>query len=213
MDVLHSEVYRGYLIEIMPDDDPESPRKYDNVGTMVCWHSRYNLGDEQPKFDSREWLRSLAESAVNVNSIDDVPDEHIQRILDKHYVILPLYLYDHSGITMRCSAFSCPWDSGQVGYIYCSVVKAQEEFPGTREESIAKARNCLEQEVKVYDSYLTNSYVGYRITRKGNETGSCWGFESQDYGLEEARREVSSHIKYRREKERKRVENGGHVCI
>ena len=29
-------------------------------------------------------------------------------------VILPLYLYDHSGITMNTCGFSCPWDSGQV---------------------------------------------------------------------------------------------------
>jgi len=34
------------------------------------------------------------------------------------YVILPLYLYDHGGITMSTGAFSCPWDSGQVGWIY-----------------------------------------------------------------------------------------------
>jgi hypothetical protein len=33
-------------------------------------------------------------------------------------VILPLYLYDHGGITISCSPFSCPWDSGQVGWIY-----------------------------------------------------------------------------------------------
>ena len=37
-------------------------------------------------------------------------------------VILPLYLYDHSGITMNTCGFSCPWDSGQVGWIYASAM-------------------------------------------------------------------------------------------
>ena len=30
------------------------------------------------------------------------------------------FIYDHSGITMNTTGFSCPWDSGQVGWIYCS---------------------------------------------------------------------------------------------
>ena len=36
-----------YLLQVMYDDEPLNPRTdYDNFGKMVCWHSRYNLGDE-----------------------------------------------------------------------------------------------------------------------------------------------------------------------
>lgn len=36
-----------FLLQIMYDDEPMNPRTdYDNFGHMVCWHSRYNLGDE-----------------------------------------------------------------------------------------------------------------------------------------------------------------------
>jgi hypothetical protein len=41
---------------ITTDIDPESPREWDNFGAMYCWHSRYNLGDEQPQADPDEWL-------------------------------------------------------------------------------------------------------------------------------------------------------------
>ena len=29
-------------------------------------------------------------------------------------IVQPLYLYDHGGITMNTTGFSCSWDSGQV---------------------------------------------------------------------------------------------------
>ena len=32
--------------------------------------------------------------------------------------ILPLYLYDHSGLTMSTNDFGDRWDSGCVGFIY-----------------------------------------------------------------------------------------------
>jgi len=31
---------------IMYDPEPVNPREWDNLGTMVCFHKRYNLGDE-----------------------------------------------------------------------------------------------------------------------------------------------------------------------
>ena len=33
-------------------------------------------------------------------------------------VIKPIYMYDHSGQTIRLTPFGDPWDSGVCGYIY-----------------------------------------------------------------------------------------------
>jgi len=33
-------------LEIEQDSSPESPRTWDNLGTMVCFHKRYDLGDD-----------------------------------------------------------------------------------------------------------------------------------------------------------------------
>jgi len=33
------------VLEIFQDENPESPRSWDNMGTMVCFHERYSLGD------------------------------------------------------------------------------------------------------------------------------------------------------------------------
>lgn len=131
--------------------DPEDGRKdRDNLGRMVCWHGRYNLGDEQPGGDPREWER------------ENVP---------KDSVSLNLYLLDHSGITMSCEDFNDQWDSGQVGIIFAPPEKIKEEYGDLSPESCEKARGVMRSEVKLYDQYLRGSVWGYEF---GED--SCWDF-------------------------------------
>jgi hypothetical protein len=83
---------------------------------------------------------------------------------------------------MNTSGFSCPWDSGQVGFIYISLEKAREEYNWKR---ITKERReflekILRAEVTEYDYYLTGSVYGFNITREDEDeevyVDSCWGF-------------------------------------
>ena len=147
--------------QILQDTDYTNPRTdYDQVGTMYCEHSRYTLGDEG------------AEHPKNLDVIAS----------------LPLYLYDHSGITMSTSPFSCPWDSGCVGLIYIAKADADEwiNADGTYDTEAMLA--ILESEVKEYDQYLTGDVWGYTITDDdGEEIDSCWGFYGHDYCEAEAK--------------------------
>ncbi|WP_180902481.1 hypothetical protein [Martelella soudanensis] len=44
---LHRETLHDKTIRIVPDPDPMNPRvECDTLGTMICWHPRYNLGDK-----------------------------------------------------------------------------------------------------------------------------------------------------------------------
>lgn len=207
-------------LRIEHDEFPESPRDWDNVGTMVCWHNRYNLGDEQPNEDPEEWLNNLADSFLGdipervaevVNHFyyfktyndygmrrpGHVAEAYLKRkreeVIDRDIIQLSLYLYDHSGITMSTSGFSCPWDSGQVGYIYMTLEQARKEWSGTDAEIRAKALACLEAEVKVYDDYLTGEVYGYVIEDDdGEEIDSCWGF----YGEEDCEQSGQAALEY-----------------
>ena len=91
-------------------------------------------------------------------------------------VILPLYLYDHSGITMNTTGFSCPWDSGQVGWIYADKRRIEAEYGKVTPETMEKARQVLEGEVKSYDYFLTGQCYGFQLFREDVEVDSCWGF-------------------------------------
>jgi len=169
---------KGYKIEIAPDEDPIDPRGDDNLGTMVCFHNRYNLGD---KHDYHH---------ADYNSWGELKEAIIKN--ENPGVILPLYLYDHSGITMNTTGFDCPWDSGQIGWIFISKKKILEEY-GRKKVSrklIEKVREYLIAEVKTYDQYLTGDVYGFRITKDGVKIDSCWGY----YGEDECMREAESIV-------------------
>ena len=50
---------RRYKLEIAYDTDPQSPRDWGNLGTMVCWHRRYNLGDDHKYANIDDLLKNL----------------------------------------------------------------------------------------------------------------------------------------------------------
>ena len=188
-DSAHEEDYKGYHIRIDYDQDPESPRSWDNLGKMICFHSRYTLGDKHDlKADNFSgWAEQEAYFAKEMDAL----------------VIVPLYLYDHSGITMSTGSFSCPWDSGRVGTIIATRAAILKEYGGQRvtKRMIEKARACLEAEVETYDDYIRGLVYGYTITKGDDEEDveSCWGFlgdyDDEEYGaLKEARSIVDHEI-------------------
>jgi hypothetical protein len=116
-------------------------------------HGRYALGDSF-KIDNQD-LGSWAEV-----------QEHIETELGG-MVILPLYLYDHSGLSIKVGSYRgisehAGWDSGQVGFIYCTDGDMVREGIKTLQEAEDQLRN----EVKIYDKYLRGDFYTYRITKE-----------------------------------------------
>ena len=169
------EAKKACRIDIEQDIyDHESPRDWDeNFGTMVCFHSRYDLGDKH-----------------------DLSIEEAQDLYDsKEVIALPLYLMDHSGLSMSTSDYGCSWDSGQVGFIYVSEDKIKETFmvDTITEDIRKKAIENLKAEVKVYDQYLCGDIWGFSIIDGRGETlDSCWGFYGYDTCKEEAEAALES---------------------
>jgi hypothetical protein len=200
-----------YNLRIEQDDYPhDTPRDWDNLGTMVCWHSRYNLGDEHSYSDPACFYETLAEEvllnddnwAYSRNYEMPAPMLHkMWKYIHNRYIVLPLFLYDHSGITMNTAPFSCLFDSGQVGYIYVSIEDAKKEYGWKR--LTQKRRKLIEtyltNEVNTYDQYLTGDVWGWIIEDEdGEHIDSCWGY----YGHEYCQQEGQSHLDYLLEKEK-----------
>lgn len=183
-----------YKLEIHTDDYADSPRDWDNLGKMVCWHGRYNLGDKHNYNEPYDFLYDLASKYYSYvdeeNILDNMSNEDLLDLIENHILILPLYLYDHSGITMSTSSFSCLWDSGQVGWIYCEDEDIKREYGIVNEENTQTAMNVLQGEVKVYDEYLRGDVYGFKAFKKitcsccshieYEEVDSCWGFLGED---------------------------------
>ena len=238
----------AYTLVILEDDDTGlyNPREEcDNLGTMMCWHRRYNLGDGHDYSEPRDFLqqllydecsspdyeygkpvydfiknghsenarlaynRSLREWELLENQhwssnsdwyvsssypasqkgeavpnwfldecLSALKTSELMKLIEQTEcaVILPLFLYDHSGITMNTSGFSCPWDAGQVGWIYASREDIKEEFGEVTPETLEKTKEILQSEVKEYDYYLTGQCYGFKLYQGAEEIDSCWGF-------------------------------------
>jgi hypothetical protein len=145
-DYVSEKIIGDHKVRTFIDNDPESPRDWCNLGTMICFHGRYKLGDKH-SYDSNDYS-GWEEMKENIIDTENV------------HTILPLYLYDHSGITMNTTGFSCNWDSGQVGWIFVSKEVVMKE--GIDE---TKVEEYLKNEVKTYDQYLRGDVYGYEIVK------------------------------------------------
>jgi hypothetical protein len=169
-------------IRIMQDDDnTESPREWCNMGTMIAFHGRYALGDKDHGFNSRDY-----------NGWDELKAA-ILKEHGKDALILPLYLYDHSGITMNTTGFSCQWDSGQVGFIVASTAKVRETYnvkrvtPKLRKQAL----ESLVGEVEVFDQFIRGDVYMFVVEDDaGNVINSCGGF----YGSDPMTNGMAEHI-------------------
>jgi hypothetical protein len=180
-DPVYEEAYHGHTIKIFQDFDPETPREWSNLGTLICWHRRYRLGDSHP-FDSPEvFLRDLAGASAQ----SDLSMEQLRARAARKAILLPVFLYDHSGLAMNTIGFHCPWDSGQVGYVYVTREAVRKEYTAKRVTKTLrdKVEDILRAEIVSYDAYLGGRVYGYVIERDGEEVDACWGFFG-DYELD-----------------------------
>lgn len=157
-----------YFISIEKDEDPISPRDDSNISHMICWHRRYTLGDKHD-FD-------------NLDSVI----EQLEK--DKHngddYVSSPLFLLDHSGLSISIHDFQDRWDSGFLGLVYVSKSELISNGVDIKDDWEIVARKIIEDEVSLYDQYLNGDVYGFRLFKlcgdEWEEIDSCWGFYGSD---------------------------------
>lgn len=164
-------------LRIVYDVDPMNPRtEWDNMCTMVCFHRRYNLGDKH-----------------DYNASDFNSNEEVGRQIIKDHdpaIIKPLYLYDHSGITISTNytyPYNSKWDAGQVGWIFVSKETVRKEYGVKKitKKTLEKVERVLLGEVEVYDQYLCGDVYGFELIklstcdqrhRHEEVEDSCYGF-------------------------------------
>ena len=159
---------KNKTVEIHQEDDfSESPREWDNLGTMVCFHPDYNLGDKDHIFGS--------------------PEDFVDFLENDKYIALPLLLLDHSGLWMKTIRFECDyggWDTSHVGYIYVTHEQLRYEYGWKylTKDRIAKIKSYLQAEVEIYSMYLEGrTYFFHSTCDSCGEEDSCGGFYGEDW--------------------------------
>lgn len=129
-----------YTLKVEQDDCTESPREWDNVCTMVCFHRRYDLGDKHNYDDGDEFFDYILHDICGIDykdfeELDTRAKYQLAKESDKVY-FKDLNLYDHGGITISTSCgypYNDRWDACCVGWIYVSKEKAMREWGGIPE--------------------------------------------------------------------------------
>lgn len=163
----------GRTLEIHSDDDPMHPRTdCDNLGTIVCRRGNFHhFGDEE---------KGLNDGGDGCERID----ERI-RLAHPACVMLPIFIYSHSGISINTTGFNCPWDSGRLGTIFISRERINAEY-GTHGRT--QIEGYLRGEIETYDQFLRGDIWGFIVRDlpcvtcggPGKEGDSCWGFYGDD---------------------------------
>lgn len=152
------------------DDPPDSYTMYDDVIDLLCEH-RDSYDEDSADYaaidDTIEWLRA------HEWQTEDVEDEDIA-------LCLPIYAYEHGGITVSHGSFSCRWDSGQVGWHYITKQAADAAW-GEGKWTEDTLRACLKAELEEYDHYLQGNVWRFEIEdENGDVVDSCGGFYGDD---------------------------------
>lgn len=177
MESVDSKTHRGLIVSLHYDQDCESPREHDNLGTIIAWHRRYDLADKHaPK---------------HIDPQDFDPNEYP--------ICLPVWMYEHSGIALSCGSrtgqFADRWDSGQLGWIYVTRETLLREYSAKRltKRILERAEAVLRSEIEEYSKYVEGQCYGYTIRAEAgtaeldaDEEDSCWGFIGYEYAWQSA---------------------------
>lgn len=218
MDPIETYEHAGIEVKIIPDLDCEhaNPREGDNPVALHCYYPGYELGDEQlPRdgFEEIECPRCEGEGEVH-NPDSAAPDERtLCERCDGHcyttptlhewakeqgaVAIAPLFVYEHSGITMRAGRTvlvgddeltrrdteskdrfigdDAGWDTSMVGFAIITN-ELWEPCMGDTPITQEKAAEVINSEVKVYAWYLEGAVYGYVVADGELGEDACWGF-------------------------------------
>lgn len=185
--------YKGYWIGLEYDGDAIwSPREDENLGTMVCAHDRYRLGDrmigdggDTPYLDTIQGFKTWIEKGVANGKI----------------IALSLYLYDHGGLAISTRSWlgrapHAEWDSGMVGYIYATredilrVTGRKRLWPKHK----MKVMEYLREEVTMYNQWMNGEIYCWSIWDEEPDENSdftdcidqCTGYYNEQDALADA---------------------------
>lgn len=136
-------------------------------------------------------------------------------------VILPISMYEHSGISLWLgSKWGHPdaqWDCSSIGLAFVEKKTAKEEGmldPGDEYEHDWKkwAYAMMEGEMETYNKYVSGEVYGYMIEDEEGEECSdvhlcgCWGYYDKGRLLEDAKDNIDTYLEKKRETRKNNLE-------
>ena len=177
-DVVFTYSKEGFTGAIYHDVDARSPREeYDHLGRLLLF---------------KNGPIELAGFETTGNMQGDL------KLMKEKYaaeIILPVYIYNHSGTAISTVPFACKCDSCQAGWIIACATDILKEYEvaGIDDALRATVVAVLKAEIAEYEKYLNGEIYEYSIyqgTDVNMPVGSCSGY----YGLEEVKAAMTEAV-------------------
>jgi hypothetical protein len=141
--------YKGHTIKICQDPEMPHPRlDFDNQSKVICFSKKFYIGDKHSFKTPDEALEWLEANT------DDI-------------WIWKIYMRNHGGLVLSITSFNDRWDSGHIGWAYI----LRKDVP---DEDIAIA--TIQNEIQMYNHYLSGSVYGYIIDSDVIQDNNQWGY-------------------------------------
>lgn len=170
--IIESKQIGNYTVNVVLDEDPESPREWDDLSTIYSNHRHYNPDN---------------------HDIGEILDEDGYLNMDGKVGLL-IWMFEHSRVAFRTSELDASnpfgdgmyarFDSGQFGVIAMPIETAKHEW-GENWEQMAKQymKGCIDE----YSQWANGWVYGYDIIHKNGELiGSCGGYYDESEAMAEA---------------------------
>lgn len=171
--------YRGIDIEIIPDDNAQSPDDWLNDDTFLVYDHR-DFSVKREGFEPRE--------------IHEARQEGKHKLYDGYWVF-PVDAYIHSGVALSlANETNFPdrrWDVSTTGF---ALVKRQKGWTWTE----AKARKVARSIVDEWNDYLSGNVYGWSVAKTGDSVWGYYGDPEKSGCLDEAKYNVDAYIEEQR---------------
>lgn len=179
MQPIESIVHKNVVVTIEYDYDCECPLSYagDDI-IFATW-------ERNSKFATRKYRPF------------DEPSQAQDWAAANGYEILPLYKYEHGCVLYSCGALSCPWDSGQVGWILFRPSSFGENPKASIELWLEMFSNwcngacycySIQSAEDGYDIDSCSGFIGYDSVKEAYTEALEWAVKREQERQDEARR-------------------------
>jgi hypothetical protein len=162
----------NYTIKIVDDYNAENPcQDWDMLTQFVTFSRRFDFGNCKDFKNVEEFKAFMKRNRAGF--------------------FYPLYMYSHSGETISLTPFSCPWDSGQIGWVFVTKTNAVKEFG--KKVTKEQIDNIVKAEVETMDCYIRGDVYGFEILDENEEVvDTCYGY----YGRENVEQAAKESLEY-----------------
>lgn len=173
MEAIESYEHAGCTIKLHYDDDPMSPREWDQLGTIITWGRERGWGDEDLRYEPDDTDYSTIRWAVRIRREREAT------------VVVPVVLADY-GSSGTCTYVTDSWEDANAVIID---TPEGREMTGVLPEHV---RDVLCAEIDEMAMWAAGEVYGYVVEKDGELLNSCWGFMGDD-GLREAKSQAEGY--------------------